>query len=178
MPEAYNGGPLSHVPPAKIELLCAEAARTPPGCFVEFGVYKGGSAWHLARVAREQGRKLYLFDTFKGMPFQDDGDRISAGAFAETSADEVRALIPDAILCVGVFPATMPADMPLIAFAHIDCDQQRSVRDAWHRFSPLMVKGGTMIFDDVLVLNPVHVVFDELVGNRLHAEADAGLVRF
>ena len=178
MPEAYNGGPISHVPAAKIELFCAEAAACPPGCFVEFGVYKGGSAFHLAKIAREQGRALYLFDTFCGMPFQDDGDCIAPGSFHETSVAEVRRWIPDAIICAGVFPATLPADMPPIAFAHIDCDQQRSLRDAWRVLSPLMVRGGRMIFDDVVLLNPMLAAFNECIGNRLHAEACAGLVRF
>lgn len=176
MPDAYNGGPVSHVSGEKIERLCSEAAACHPGCFVEFGVYKGGSAFHLARVAREQGRKLYLFDTFSGMPFKDEGDRIDAGEFHSTSVAEVQALIPEAIICPGVFPSSMVETGP-IAFAHIDCDQQRSVRDAWRVFSPLMVRGGRMMFDDVILVNGARVAFDEVIGNVLKSEIEYGMVR-
>lgn len=145
---------------------------------MEFGVYRGGSAWHLAQVAREQGRKLYLFDTFSGMPFQDiEKDRVPVGRFSDTSVEDVQSLIPDAILCPGVFPGSM-VDLPPIAFAHVDCDQYQSVRDAWRVFSPLMVQGGAMIFDDVQIVNGARVAFEEVVGQSRRDEIDAGMVRF
>ena len=176
MPEAYNGGPVSHVTPQKIERLCAEAERAPPGCFVEFGVYQGGSAFHLARVARAQGRALYLFDTFCGMPFQGPRDKIAAGDFHDTSVEQIQALIPDAILCAGVFPASM-IDLPPVALAHIDCDQEQSLRAAWAHLRPRMAHGGVMIFDDLEALPVARIVFDEVAGNRIREEAHYGLVR-
>lgn len=119
------------------------------GDFAELGVYRGGAAYELARVARERGRLLFLFDTFTGIPFQGSVDVHRVGDFADTSVTAVRAAIPDAILVPGVFPASLEGQLldPL-AFVHVDCDQYQSVRDACAVFAPLMASGGLMLFDD------------------------------
>ena len=116
------------------------------GCFVEVGVYKGGAAWHLAQLARAQGRGLHLFDTFTGIPEAIPADTHKVGDFADTSYDMVRERIPDAVFHVGVFPNTIPAGMHPIAFAHIDCDQFMSTHAAITRLP--MMPGGIMLFDD------------------------------
>jgi hypothetical protein len=139
--------PDSLVSPSAIEDLVQIAQASPLGCFVEFGVYKGGTAWHLARIAREQGRALFLYDTFTGIPFQDGIDSHKPGDFADTSLDAVKAAIPDAFYCVGVFPSTL-VEMPPIAFVHVDADQYQSLRDAIKAFVPRMVKGASIVFDD------------------------------
>jgi O-methyltransferase len=133
--------PNSLIGDGAIEEMCEYARAAPEGCFVEFGVYRGGSAFELAKVARERGQPLYLYDTFDGMPFSDDGDSHKAGEFADTSETQVKAAIPDAIICKGVFPDSI-VEMPPIAFVHVDCDQYRSVKSACEHFAPLMARGG------------------------------------
>jgi O-methyltransferase len=130
--------------------LAELAASTPTGAFVEVGVYKGGSAAVLLRVAKAQGRTLYLFDTFTGIPYADPdkGDTHKVGDFGDTSLDAVGRACPGAILCPGVFPQTLPPDIGPVAFAHIDCDQYASIRGAAEALSPRMVPGGVMVFDD------------------------------
>lgn len=130
-------------------MLAELAASTPPGHFVEVGVYKGGSAWWLARVARERGCELHLFDTFTGIPFHDPDDSNGTGDFADTSVDAVKAAIPDASFHIGIFPDTLPDDLRNVAFIHCDCDQYRSVKSVIERMWPLVVPGGVMAFDDV-----------------------------
>lgn len=130
-----------------ITSLCEIAIASPPGCFVELGVYRGGTASYLAHIARLQGRSIYLYDTFCGMPFQGEHDPHAPGDFADTSLQEVQAYIPDAIFCVGTFPQTL-VEMPPIALAHIDADQYQSIKDAIRIFAPLVVRGGSMVFDD------------------------------
>lgn len=132
-----------------IEEMCAMAAKTPSGAFVEFGVYQGGSAVKLAEVATKQGRELHLFDTFTGIPFVGKFDQQPLGDFSDTSAEAVKELIPSAVMHVGVFPETMPKKFPKVAFLHIDADQYQSYVDAIRIFRPLMVPGGVMWFDDV-----------------------------
>lgn len=139
--------PFSCIHPQQLAELSELAERTPAGCFVEVGVYQGGSAWHLAQVAERQSRQLHLFDTFAGMPFADAEDNHPAGDFADTSAAQVSALLPNAHVHVGVFPDTLP-DLTGIAFAHVDCDQYRSTKDAISHLLPRMVPGGVMVFDD------------------------------
>jgi O-methyltransferase len=125
------------------------AETTPDGVFVEVGVYKGGMAYHLAKLARSRNVALHLFDTFTGIPIADPDDNHRVGDFGDTSAEQVRALIPDAVFHVGVFPGTMPIQFQPVAFVHCDCDQYESVRSVIQVFWPIMVPGGVMVFDDM-----------------------------
>ena len=109
------------------ETLLKLAEGAPAGCFVEFGVYQGGSAWRLAKLAKCQGRSCHLFDTFSGIPEQSEIDFIPIGHLGDVDLAEVRRLIPTGVFHVGVFPATMPDEFEPIAFAHIDCDQYQSL---------------------------------------------------
>lgn len=127
--------------------LAEIAARSPEGCFVEIGVYKGGSAAYLASIAEQQKRQLFLYDTFSGIPFKGCDDRHEVGDFADTSADAVREAIPTATVVKGVFPESL-VSMPPVAFVHVDCDQYESVKAACKSMPPLMVNGGALLFDD------------------------------
>lgn len=134
---------------------CAElaslAATAPPGNFVEVGVYKGGSAFWLAKVASEQRRALHLFDTFTGHPHALPTDTNGLGEFSDTSVEAVQAAVPSAIIHAGIFPATLPHGDVLnpLAFVHCDCDQYQSVRDVINVLFPMLVPGGIMAFDDM-----------------------------
>ncbi|MFA6125413.1 TylF/MycF/NovP-related O-methyltransferase [Sphingomonas sp.] len=170
---------LSVINPVTLAQLYLVASCTPPGIFVELGVYKGGSARILADVAESQGRELHLFDTFTGMPFQHTGDSHKVGDFADTDESSVRALIPSAIFHVGVFPQTMPGNLKPIAFCHIDADQYQSYVDAIALFSPLMVKGGIMWFDDCDSLESATKAVNEAFGDRvIRGEMLKPIVRF
>ncbi len=152
---------------ATLDALVAAASAVPPGCFVEVGVYQGGSAQRLAQVAQAQGRRLVLFDTFTGMPFRDaERDVHREGDFADTSLEAVQALIPQAECRAGVFPATLTPDVQGIAFAHVDCDQYASVRDCCTHLGPRMVPGGVMWFDDPDVLPGAMQALRDCFGDR------------
>ena len=165
---AQGDVPGSLIDPATVQWMCGLAERTPQGCFVEVGVYKGGAAWHLAKVAQRQGRSIYLYDTFTGIPFRDEIDAHAVGDFSDTSVEAVREAIPYASVVPGLFPGTLLAGTPGVAFAHIDVDQYRSTREAILALSPLMVEGGIMVFDDYGVLvsatTAVNELFDKLEG--------------
>lgn len=140
--------PRSAIDDGSLEKMAELARRTPPGCFCEVGVYRGGSAWYLAQVAREQGRELHLFDTFTGIPHEQPGDSNHVGEFGDTNVEDVRAAIPDATFHVGVFPETMPWFIGDVAFVHCDCDQYESVRAVIDTLWPKVVSGGIIVFDD------------------------------
>lgn len=134
-----------------LEAMVALAKTAPPGCFVEVGVFHGGSAQLLYEVAMMQAREIHLFDTFVGTPFYTDGlDQHKLGAeFADPEAPKnIRSLMPMAHLHVGVYPDTHPEDLQDIAFIHCDCDQYLSYRAVIDRLWPLVVVGGFLLFDD------------------------------
>lgn len=115
---------LSLIPDEVLKTLLDTAQSTPAGCWVEVGVYLGGSA--RALYGARHGRHLHLFDTFTGIPsFEPDkGDRHRIGEFhARGVLADLRRMMPAAAFHVGVFPDTLPDDLRGIAFAHVDCDQ-------------------------------------------------------
>lgn len=169
-----NGSPYSVVPDQAIANLIEYAKRSPfPGCFVEVGVYRGGTAWHLARVARRRGVPIYLYDTFTGMPYSDDGDSHTTEDFADTSAAAVAAAIPHATVVAGVFPESM-VPMSGVAFAHIDCDQYRAIVESVKALAPLMLPGGIMVFDDFGLLESATRAVRELFPARMINLTEAG----
>ena len=130
--------------PQAIDSLMYYASRAPDGAIVEVGVYRGGSAYHLAQL----GRPLYLYDTFDGIPYQgalDTGNPV--GKFSDTSAEAVQQLIPAAIVVKGLFPDSL-VTMPPIGFVHADADQYESTKAILERMPPLMVRGGFILLDD------------------------------
>jgi O-methyltransferase len=159
-------GPRSVILAAKLANLSSIAFDTPPGNFAEVGVYQGGSAFYLAKVARKQRRELHLYDTFSGMPHAEEFDTHKIGDFGNTSLASVQTYVPDAIFHPGVFPETLTDDVQEMAFVHCDCDQYRSVLSVIDCFWPRMVSGGIIAFDDMDTIGgrmAIHKRFDVLV---------------
>jgi len=145
--------PESLIDGADLAWLVALAGATPPGNFVELGVYKGGSAYWLYQMAEKQGRKLYLYDTFAGHtavdPERDDLTVHPQGRYAENAGelDRIRGLMPNAVICVGTFPETL-VEMGPVAFVHADVDVYPPTKAICDLMPPLMVAGGMILFDD------------------------------
>lgn len=141
--------------------MISVAQECPDGCFVEVGVYKGGTAWYLNELAKKQRRLLFLYDTFTGIPYQDEIDLMKVGTFGDTSYEQVKAALPYATTIKGIFPESA-VPMPPIAFAHLDCDQYRSIKESVAYLKPLMMTGGVIWFDDYGCLAGATKAVDEL----------------
>ena len=121
----------------------------------ECGVYKGGTAAMIAAILKDHSpsKRLYLFDTFEGMPETDqERDLHKCGDFSDTTAEAVAAYVRCDDLCVirkGFIPATFAGlESASIAFAHIDVDIYRSILDSLNFIWPRLSVGGFVIFDD------------------------------
>lgn len=150
-----------------INIMANIASVSPPGSFIEIGVYQGGSAFVLDYLAQSQNRALHLFDTFSGMPEKSGIDMHELGDFSDTSLDLVKKHIPEAIYHVGIFPDTLPTWLQGIAFAHIDCDQYESVKAACLLLPRRMVRSGIMYFDDYGCLAGATQAVDEVLPSRI-----------
>jgi O-methyltransferase len=138
----------SLISPDRLSTMQSLAGNTPPGAFIEVGVYQGGSAEVLYVLSREQNRELWLYDTFSGIPFKDEIDSHNVGDFSNgMSFETARRVFPRAIVQRGIFPGELmlPGN---IAFVHLDCDQYRSYRESLDLLLPKISPGGMILCDD------------------------------
>lgn len=148
--------------------MVSVANETPAGCFVEVGVYQGGSAERLYELTQARGILLHLFDTFTGMPFTGAGDQVEVGKFGDTSLDDIKAAMPSAVIHQGVFPATMPSNLEPVAFIHADVDQYASQKFINKFLWPRVVEGGIMMIDDYYLFESIRKAIDEDFPQGIH----------
>jgi hypothetical protein len=133
--------------------------RRLPGDVAECGVYKGASAFFLARhlVEEKLDKLLWLFDSFEGLSSpgdQDDQSYWYSGALASSPADIRQALaplgeVPFVRVCRGWIPERFQeAEDRLFCFVHIDVDLYQPTLDSISFFYPRMVPGGIILLDD------------------------------
>jgi len=132
----------------------AEHAKYLPGDFGESGVYRGGSAYLLCRILRGSGKKLFLFDSFQGLPKPDAGrdPHFKEGEYAAPLAaaeERLKEFSGIADFRVGWIPEVFSGlENTRYAFAHIDVDLYRPTLDSCKYFYPRMTPGGVMVFDE------------------------------
>lgn len=133
--------------------------RLPFGHIIEFGAYRGGTAFFMGALARRvlPGVQVYALDTFEGMPPTDrDIDAHGTGDFADTALEEVLAArdcfgLENVHFVKGLFENTAAPvlqEAKSIALAHIDCDIFSSVKYSYDCVKPHMVPAGYLVFDD------------------------------
>jgi hypothetical protein len=98
-------------------------------------------------VAKQQGREMFAYDTFTGIPYKGEHDSHNVGDFSDTSFEEVSRGLEGATVVQGIFPDSA-VKMPPVAFVHLDCDQYQSIKDSLGYLLPRMVEGGIIWFDD------------------------------
>jgi hypothetical protein len=135
----------------------ARYAVSLPGSFAECGVYRGATAYLLARTLARfggPGRVVHLFDSFAGLsrPVDEDGLYWAEGDMA-ASLEEVRWRLADHIDRVAVHPGWIPSRFDEVAgesfaFVHIDVDLYEPTRDSLAFFYDRMVEGGLILCDD------------------------------
>ena len=145
------------------------------GCFVECGVWRGGSSMAAALTFAQENatdRSLYLYDTFEGMTPPTDADRSVSGAKAQTLLDNdvdrtgawCVADIEDVQrnlastkyptdrlhLIKGPVESTIPEQSPAesIALLRLDTDWYESTLHELVHLFPRVVEGGIVIIDD------------------------------
>ena len=126
-----------------------------PGDLAECGVFRGASAFLLAKaVAQRGGRQLHLFDSFAGLstPGERDGSYWQAGSLA-CALPEVESNLAEFAEFVQFHPGWIPERFVDIAdrrfcFVHIDVDLFRPTFDSLTFFYPRMIPGGLIVCDD------------------------------
>jgi len=168
-----------------------------PGCFVECGVWRGGSTMAAALTLAQEGdtdRDLYLFDTFEGMSHPTDADKTADGTLASThlqrqkkgtgtwayaGIDDVRANMvstnypQDRVHFVqGPVEQTIPAHSPPapIALLRLDTDWYESTKHEMVHLFPLLREGGVLIVDDYGHWQGARKAIDEYLAEQARRE--------
>jgi O-methyltransferase len=151
-------------------------SRNIDGCFVECGVWRGGSSMATALTLMQQGissRDIYLYDTFEGMtpPTRDDTliDGTPAQALLESDPEKSGIIWAVAGLddvkhnlsstgypkerlnfIQGPVETTLPDQRPdqQIALLRLDTDWYESTQHELVHLFPMLAKGGILIIDD------------------------------
>jgi O-methyltransferase len=163
-----------------LAVIAGALASKADGCVIEAGAFKGGSTAKLSRAASLTGRKLYVFDSFQGIPPHEEEHRVTImgtpTGFAEgdyaASVDEVREAVArygDVSVCEfveGWFDDTMPSFNEPIALGYFDVDLASSTRTCFRNLYPLLVEGGILYSQDGHLPLVVAVLADESFWRR------------
>jgi O-methyltransferase len=128
------------------------------GCFLEVGVFRGGSGALLAHVAANSSpqRQVFLADTFTGVVKAGEKDTdYRNGMHHESSVRVVEDLLAsmnltNTTVLEGIFPEETGGRVTSdkIALLHSDVDVYQSSRDVVEWALPRLSVGGVIIFDD------------------------------
>lgn len=133
----------------------AQKMKNVSGAILEVGVWKGGTAFLLAK-ANESKSTIYLCDTFEGVVKAGENDSIyKGGEHSDTSLEEVKSLlvengITNFEILKGIFPEETSAQIKEEQFkiCHIDVDVYQSAKDIFEWVWPKLILGGVVVFDD------------------------------
>lgn len=164
--------------------------RALPGDFVEMGVARGGTAAILAgSILTTPERRLWLYDSFEGLPEPSDLDGKKADAYAGGrtsgelrsigmcvgSREEVEALLLDQVgfppsrlsVVPGWFQHTAFSTRPdQIALLHLDGDWYESIRVCLTALYDRVTPGGWVVLDDYFVWPGCKLATDEFLTSR------------
>ncbi len=154
----WNNDQVSRAETEKI-LEIAKRQLSVPGDYVELGCYKGDTSLLLAEILKGTDKKLYIYDSFEGLPEKTGADESVAGenfkggelyvTKREVKERFLRANLPVPVIKKAWFNELTDGDLPeRIAFAFLDGDFYESIRDSLHLIENKMVDGGVIIVHD------------------------------
>jgi len=157
--------------------LAKEANRKKlKGCFVECGVWKGGSAAVFIKLAED--RDVWLFDSFEGMPktrikkdqkILKQGDNLASVEEVDNLFKKLRLNRKNVKIVKGWFNNTLPKfkdKVGEIAILRIDADFYESTKSCLDNMFDNVVKNGYVILDDYFGFIGCKKAVDEFIKKR------------
>jgi O-methyltransferase len=129
------------------------------GDYVELGCYRGDTSLLLADMVKSSGKRLWIYDSFEGLPektLEDDsvlGRDFQKGVLNVTKREVkerfLRAGLPVPIIKKAWFAELKEVDLPeKIALAFLHGDLYESIRDSLKLVENKMVPGGVIMVHD------------------------------
>jgi len=159
VPSAHNA---SHI--LKFLLAILKLPKDMDGCIVEAGAYKGGGTCKISLFTAHVNRKLFVFDSFQGLPPNNEKHEKSleghsiknwfaegnyAGSLEEVKSNvEKFGTIENCTFIKGWFEETLPQFHQPVALAYLDVDLAASIRTCLKNLYPLLVPGGSIYSQD------------------------------
>ena len=156
-----------------------------PGAFVDCGVNKGGSSMLMAILLdhyRQTHRKIYMYDTFTGMPKPGKFDRKGKGEFTGYSKNWCQCPLPEVkqnmalteypsqniVYAEGLIEDTVHKIIPEeIALLHLDMDFYSPTKAGLINLMPLISKGGYLVIDDYGCWKGCRKAVNEVLGDDI-----------
>ena len=147
----------------ELAIILSELARVLgrqiAGAVVELGCYRGATSLMMAQLMVELAKRLYLYDSFAGLPSKTKYDRSALGddfqpGVLKASKSEVlkafaHANLPRPIVKKAWFSQLSGDDLPeQICFAYLDGDYYDSIRDSFRACQGRLTPGATLVVDD------------------------------
>lgn len=148
---------------AELRVILHELAATldqqVPGEVVELGCYNGGTSVLLGQLLKPTTKRLWLYDSFSGLPTKTIQDQSPAGqqfqAGQLTASRQLvekrfrQANLPRPRIKRAWFADLTPSDLPeQICFAFLDGDYYQSLRDSLRLIWPKLQPGAVVVVDD------------------------------
>lgn len=147
-------------------LMFADAVldRQPEGVLVEAGAYRGFGTARLSHLAAALDTQLWVFDSFQGLPANDEphersitgrpirgwfrGGRLAA-TLVEAKATVAAYGVPGVVRYrPGWFDQTMPSFRQPVAGVYLDVDLATSTRTCLEQLWPLLTERGVVVSQD------------------------------
>jgi len=176
-------------------VLARELLAVPPasrGDVAECGVFKGASSASLSLACALVGRKLWVCDSFSGLPSAESDIRRNyahlkvQGHYAEGmyagALEEVRGNIAkygnleSCEFLPGFFSESLHKLPASLVFAFVDVDLTSSMRDCVRQIWPRLIDEGLLYTDDSCDLEVVRVWFDDAWWQKELGQAAPGYV--
>ena len=175
---AWKNDQVSERETAKI-LELARTCLKMEGDFVELGCYKGDTSLLLAEVLKDSDKKLWIYDSFEGLPEKTESDESALGVDfkkgelvitkREVKQRFLKANLPVPVIKKAWFSDLKTEDLPEeIAFAFLDGDFYESIKDSLKLVIPKMVEDGALVIHDYSnpALPGVKKAVDEFVTSK------------
>ncbi len=175
--------------------LARELLKIPPsvhGDVIECGAFKGASSASLSLVCKLVGRKLWVCDSFSGLPVSEAEitrnyphlkvygqyrQGMYSGALAEVQENIRRhGHLESCEFVQGIFSETLPGFSAKLVFAFIDVDLTSSMQDCIKHLWPKLVDEGFIYTDDSCDMEVVRVWFDDAWWQRELGQRAPGYV--
>jgi len=154
----WKNDQVSELETSKILELAKDCLKT-DGDYVELGCYKGDTSLLIADAVRNSGKRLWIYDSFEGLPektLEDEsalGQDFQKGALNVTKREVkerfLRAGLPVPAIKKAWFNELKDTDLPeKIAFAFLDGDLYESIKVSLELIGGKMVSGGIVIIHD------------------------------